>query len=63
MKLFKKLMAVALAGALALTVLTGCGSVVNEKELFNIMQDMAASNSEYEGETTLEPGDGRRSIG
>ena len=58
MKLFKKLMAVALAGALALTVLTGCGSVVNEKELFNIMQDMAASNSEYEGETTLEPGDG-----
>ena len=58
MKLFKKLMAVALAGALALTVLTGCGSVVNEKELFNIMQDMAASNSEYEGETTLEQGDG-----
>ena len=58
MKLFKKLMAVALAGALALTVLTGCGSVVNEKELFNIMQDLAASNSEYEGETTLEQGDG-----
>ena len=57
MKLFKKLMAVALAGALALTVLTGCGSVVNEKELFNIMQDMAAS-SEYEGKTTLEQGDG-----
>lgn len=58
MKLFKKLMAVALAGALALTVLTGCGSVVNEKELFNIMQDLAASNSEYEGETTLEQGNG-----
>ena len=58
MKLFKKLMAVALAGALALTVLTGCGSVVNEKELFNIMQDMIATDSENEGKTTLEPGDG-----
>ena len=58
MKLFKKLMAVALAGALALTVLTGCGSVVNEKELFNIMQDLAASNSETGSEVTVEPGDG-----
>ena len=58
MKLFKKLMAVALAGALALTVLTGCGSVVNEKELFNIMQDMAPSNPETGEQVTLEPGDG-----
>mgnify|MGYP004522746025 FL=1 len=58
MKLFKKLMAVALAGALALTVLTGCGSVVNEKELFNIMQDMAPSNPETGEQVTLEQGDG-----
>ena len=58
MKLFKKLMAVALAGALALTVLTGCGSVVNEKELFNIMQDLAPSNPETGEQVTLEQGDG-----
>ena len=31
MKLFKKLMAVALAGAMALTVLTGCGSSKSEE--------------------------------
>lgn len=55
MKLFKKLMAVALAGALALTVLTGCGSVINERELFNIMQDMASESGEG---TTFEQGDG-----
>ena len=42
MKLFKKLMAVALAGAMALTVLTGCGSVVNERELVATLNDMKA---------------------
>ena len=33
MKMFKKLMAIALAGVMALAVLTGCGSSLNEKEL------------------------------
>ena len=38
MKLFKRLMAVALAGMMALTVLTGCSSV-NEKEFVAILND------------------------
>ena len=38
MKLFKRLMAVALAGMMALTVLTGCSSV-NEKEILAILND------------------------
>ena len=38
MKLFKRLMAVALAGVMALTVLTGCSSV-NEKEILAILND------------------------
>ena len=43
MKMFKKLMAVALAGVLALAVLTGCGSSLNEKEIINILNDAAKS--------------------
>lgn len=39
MKLFKRLLAVALAGVLALTVLTGCGGI-NQKELAAILGDM-----------------------
>lgn len=39
MKMFKKLMAVALAGVMALAVLTGCGSSVNEKEVIKIFND------------------------
>lgn len=39
MKMFKKLMAVALAGVMALAVLTGCGSSVNEKEVIAIVND------------------------
>ena len=39
MKMFKKLMAVALAGVMALAVLTGCGSSLNEKELVKMMND------------------------
>ena len=39
MKMFKKLMAVALAGVLALTVLTGCGSSVNRKEFVRYLND------------------------
>ena len=37
MKMFKKLMAVALAGVLALTVLTGCGSSVDRKEFVRFL--------------------------
>lgn len=40
MKKFKKLMAVALAGVLALTVLTGCGATVNKKEFLAMLSDM-----------------------
>ena len=40
MKMFKKLMAVALAGVMALAVLTGCGSSVNEKEIIAMMNDI-----------------------
>lgn len=44
MKMFKKLMAVALAGVMALAVLTGCASTVNKKEYINILNDMAKSD-------------------
>ena len=39
MKMFKKLMAVALAGVLALTVLTGCGSSIDRKEFVRTLND------------------------
>ena len=39
MKMFKKLMAVALAGVMALAVLTGCGTSLNEKEIIRIFND------------------------
>lgn len=42
MKLFKRLLAVALAGMMALTVLTGCSSV-NEKEFVAILNDALKS--------------------
>ena len=56
MKLFKKLMAVALAGAMALTMLTGCGSVVNQKELFSVIKDATQQMTNGEGE--IVQGDG-----
>lgn len=40
MKMFKKLMAVALAGVMALTVLTGCAGTINKKEYVNVMNDL-----------------------
>ncbi len=40
MKMFKKLMAVALAGVMALTVLTGCAGTINKKEYVNVLNDM-----------------------
>ena len=45
MKMFKKLMAVALAGVMALAVLTGCGSALNEKELIKQMNDQLTYTS------------------
>ena len=39
MKMFKKLMAIALAGVMALAILTGCGTSVNEKEIIKIFND------------------------
>lgn len=39
MKLFKKLMAVALAGAMALTMLTGCGGALNKADLIELLND------------------------
>ena len=53
MKMFKKLMAIALAGVMALAILTGCGSALNEKELIKQMNDQltisSMSNSSYKG--------------
>lgn len=53
MKMFKKLMAVALAGVMALAVLTGCGSSVNEKEVIAVINDAikAPLGEVVEGET------------
>ena len=42
MKMFKKLMAVALAGVMALTVLTGCAGTVNEKDTIAYLNDTKA---------------------
>lgn len=39
MKLFKKLMAVALAGAMALAVLTGCAATLDKRELIAYLND------------------------
>lgn len=39
MKMFKKLMAIALAGVMALAILTGCSSSLNERELIKMMND------------------------
>lgn len=43
--MFKKLMAVALAGVMALAVLTGCGTSLNEKELIKQMNDQLTYTS------------------
>ena len=53
MKMFKKLMAVALAGVMALAILTGCGSSLNEKEIIKQMNDQltisSMTNSSFKG--------------
>ena len=48
MKMFKKLMAVALAGVMALAVLTGCGTSVNEKEVIKIFNDTLKTTAALE---------------
>lgn len=40
MKFLKKLLAIALAGVLALTMLTGCAQSVNEKQLVDALNDL-----------------------
>lgn len=55
MKMLKKLMAVALAGALALTVLTGCGASIDRKEFVRVLND---SISFYIGNGYVELSDG-----
>lgn len=47
MKMFKKLMAVALAGVMALAVLTGCGSSLNENEIIKQMNDQLKAKAAY----------------
>ena len=47
MKMFKKLMAIALAGVMALAVLTGCGSSLNEKEIIKQLNDQLKANAAY----------------
>lgn len=46
MKMFKKLMAVALAGVMALTVLTGCAGTINKKEYVNVLNDLIKVSGE-----------------
>ena len=47
MKMFKKLLAVVLTGAMALTLLTACGSnAVTEKDIADAMNDMAKAAEE-----------------
>lgn len=41
MKMAKKLVAIALAGVMALTVLTGCGDSVSNKKIVDALNDMA----------------------
>lgn len=55
MKLFKKLMAVALAGAMVLTLFTGCAASVNKNELLKTLND-AKAYKDY-GIETIEAGD------
>lgn len=55
MKMFKKLMAVALAGVMALTVLTGCAGAVNKKDAIAYLNDTKAL-ADY-GVKTIEAGD------
>ena len=45
--MFKKLMAIALAGVMALAILTGCGSSLNENEIIKQMNDQLKVKAAY----------------
>ena len=56
MKMLKKLLAVVLTGAMALTLFTACGSnAVTEKDIADVMSDMA--KAEAEGTNLYPPGE------
>lgn len=57
MKFLKKLLAIALAGVLALTMLTGCAQSVNEKQLVDALNDLHYLR--YNGVDTIEEGDNK----
>ena len=53
MKMLKKLLAVVLTGAMALTLLTACGSnAVTEKDIADAMNDMAKAQAQANGQDT-----------
>lgn len=54
MKMAKKLLAVVLAGVLALSVLTGCGDAASTKTIAEAMSDMGkAENVEFKADSKL----------
>ena len=53
MKMLKKLLAVVLTGAMALTLLTACGSnAVTEKDIVDALNDMAKAKAQAKGQDT-----------
>ena len=60
MKLFKKLLAAALAGVLALTLLTGCSGMVNKSQLVDALNAMHfLDNPDYPEVKTIVQGDSK----
>lgn len=60
MKLFKKLLAAALAGVLALTLLTGCSGMLNKSQLVDALNAMHFLNdSNYPEVKTIVQGDSK----
>lgn len=60
MKLFKKLLAAALAGVLALTLLTGCSGMVNKSQLVDVLNAMHFLNDPgYPEVKTIVQGDSK----
>ena len=53
MKMLKKLLAIVLTGAMALTLLTACGgNAVTEKDLADALNDMAKAEAQAKGQDT-----------
>ena len=60
MKLFKKLLAAALAGVLALTLLTGCSGMLNKSQLVDALNSMHFLNDpDYPEVKTIVQGDSK----